>query len=59
MELKEWKGNMVEVVDLETQSLETVVSFVKDHGYNVDPHWVHGVGHSSLEEGCSWFVPVL
>ena len=62
MELKEWKGSVVEVVSPTDQILRNFFAFVENQGYSIDPVVKDGVGITqrtgSDSKGYSWFIPI-
>jgi hypothetical protein len=58
MELKEWKGNVVEVGCNRSRTLEEVLAFVRRMGHRPSPSIVDGVGVLEMDNNTRWFIPV-
>ena len=60
MEIKEWQGNVVEVVSPVSVPLEDALAFAERQGYNLDPSVEAGAGvFNPGETGYySWLIPI-
>ncbi len=59
MGIKEWKGDVVEVVVSDNEPLPEALRFLEAEGYQFSPSVNDGVGVSTHGNSCSWFIPVV